>query len=131
MNEMLEKYEGSCHCRRVTFEALISLRQVVDCNCSICRLRGALWCGAAESDLRIISGESELTLYQFNTKIAKHYFCRHCGIHPFIRPRLDPGRWAINARCLEGVDMSALSVRTFDGEIWEAAAQEYYGRAKQ
>ena len=67
-------------------------------------------------------------LYQFNTKTAKHYFCRHCGIHPFIRPRLDPTCWAFNVRCIDAVDLAAIKVRPFDGQNWEATAKAYYDR---
>ena len=63
-----------------------------------------------------MTGEDELTLYQFNTLKARHYFCRHCGIHPFIRPRLDPTRWAVNVRGIDGIDLPALTVRQFDGK---------------
>jgi len=118
-------YRGSCHCGRVTFEVQAKLDYVVDCNCSICRRRGALWHGALESDLRILTGEAELTLYQFGTNTAKHYFCKHCGIHPFVRPRLDPTRWAFNVLCVDGVDAKSLPVRHFDGENWEAAAKAF------
>ncbi len=114
---------GACHCGRVAFEARASLDFAVECNCSICRMKGALWHPAKEEDLRIVSGQSELTLYQFNTRTAKHYFCRHCGIHPFCRPRLDPARWAFNVRCVDGVDPSKLELRRFDGVNWEASAQ--------
>ena len=128
---MLQTYQGSCHCGRVTFELqAAALTQVIDCNCSLCRRRGALWHGASEQQLRIVEGESELELYQFNTKTAKHYFCRHCGIHPFIRPRLDPGRWAVNVRCLHDVDLSSLKIHPFDGEHWEDAARALLDRAR-
>jgi len=69
------------------------------------------------------SGEADLALYQFGTKTAKHYFCRHCGVSPFTRPRLDPSRWAVNVRCLDGVDVKALPVSAFDGEHWDEAAE--------
>jgi hypothetical protein len=118
-------YRGSCHCGRVSFEVQAKLDYVVECNCSICRRRGALWHGAAESDLRILTGEADLALYQFGTNTAKHYFCKHCGIHPFVRPRLDPTRWAFNVLCVDGVDAKALPVRRFDGENWEAAAKAF------
>jgi hypothetical protein len=72
-------YQGSCHCGRVTFELHAELASVVDCNCSLCRRRGALWHGASESSLRIVTGEQDLALYQFNTKTAQHYFRAHCG----------------------------------------------------
>jgi hypothetical protein len=121
----MKTYRGSCHCGRVTFEAQANLDYVVYCNCSICRRRGALWHGATEADLRIVTGEADLTLYQFGTNTAKHYFCRHCGIHPFVRPRLDPQRWAFNVLCIDGVDAASLPVRQFDGENWEAAAKAF------
>src|SRR5689334_25346390 len=73
-------YRGSCHCDRVTFEARAELSYVVDCNCSICRRVGALWHPAAEADPRILTGEAELVLDQFNTKTAKHYFGRRCRL---------------------------------------------------
>jgi len=127
---MLQTHLGSCHCRRVTFEVQANLDYVVDCNCSLCRRRGALWHPAAEADLRILTGEADLGLYQFNTNTAKHYFCCHCGIHPFTRPRLDPTRWAFNVRCVDGVDLSSIAVRRFDGENWEAAAKALRERRK-
>jgi hypothetical protein len=69
-------------------------------------------------------------LYEFNTKTAKHYFCSHCGVHPFIRPRIDPRGWAVNVRCIDGVDLSTIEVRPFDGANWEVAAKAYYERLK-
>src|SRR5437762_4159278 len=128
--EMIQSYQGACHCGRVTFEVRAELDYVVDCNCSACRRKGALWHPAADADLRILAGEGDLTLYQFNTKTAKHYFCKHCGVHPFIRPRLDPGRWAVNVRCIDKVDLSSIPVRQFDGEHWEEAARAFHARGK-
>ena len=122
--------KGSCHCGKVTFELQGEIRAAVECNCSICRMRGALWHGATEAELKILSGEADLALYQFGTKTAKHWFCRHCGVSPFVRPRLDPTRWAVNIRCLEGVDVAALKVRLFDGENWEQAARAVLARSR-
>jgi hypothetical protein len=123
MSKTLQTYQGACHCGRVKFEVRASLDYVMDCNCSLCRRKGALWHGASETNLRIVAGEAELALYQFNTNTAKHYFCRHCGVSPFSRPRLDPGRWAVNVRCIDGVDLASIPVRPFDGANWEAAAK--------
>lgn len=124
----MKAYRGACHCGRITFEVRAALDYVVECNCSICRRKGALWHPAAEADLRILSGEADLVLYQFNTKTAKHYFCRHCRIHPLTRPRLDPGRWVFNARCIDGIDLASIQVRPFDGQNWEATARRILGR---
>jgi hypothetical protein len=122
-------YRGSCHCGRVSFEVDAKLDYVMECNCSLCRRVGALWHGASESSVRI-SGENELVLYQFKTMTAKHYSCRHCGVHPFCRPRLDPSRWAVNVRCIDGVDLSALPLRRFDGANWEEAAKALHAARK-
>ena len=121
-------YKGSCHCSRVTFELDAKVDYAVYCNCSICRRRGALWATATDSTLRIVTGEPELTLYQFNTGTAKHYFCRHCGIHPFARPRINPGVWVVNLRCVDGIDLDSLPVKRFDGEHWEEAAKAFLAR---
>jgi hypothetical protein len=120
------KYLGSCHCGRVTFALDAKLDYVMACNCSLCRRVGALWHGASDASFRITSGEDELLLYQFNTKTAKHYSCKHCSVHPFSRPRLDPTRWAVNVRCIDGVDAGALPVKQFDGANWEQAAKALY-----
>jgi hypothetical protein len=127
---MHQTYRGSCHCGCVRFELQATLDHVVDCNCSICRRRGALWHGVPESGLRVLAGADQLVLYQFNTLTAKHYFCCHCGIHPFVRPRLAPDWWAVNVRCIDGLDLAALPVRHFDGEHWEEAARAFYAQSR-
>lgn len=121
---------GSCHCGRVAFELDATVTSVVDCNCSICRRRAALWIGASEAQLRIVAGEADLVLYQFGTNTAKHFFCRHCGIHPFARPRIAPSHWAVNARCIESLDLRALPIVPFDGEHWDEAAAAFLARLR-
>jgi len=69
----------------------------------------------AAADLNILSGEEALTLYQFNTRTAKHYFCRHCGIYPFHQTRKDPALWRANIGCLDGVDPYAMDAGLNDG----------------
>lgn len=125
MSNSSTTYKGACHCGKVTFERKAKLDHVIYCNCSICSMRGALWHGATDDNLKILTGQDDLELYQFGTKTAKHYFCRHCGIHPFVRPRLDPTRWAVNVRCLEGVEVKDIPERQFDGEHWEEAAKAF------
>ena len=121
-------YLGSCHCGHVTFELDAKLDYVMACNCSLCRRVGALWHGASDASFRITSGEDALLLYQFNTKRARHYSCKQCGVHPFCRPRLDPTRWAVNVRCIDGVDAVALPLKQFDGANWEQAAKALYAK---
>lgn len=129
-DDLQQPRRGACHCGRIAFELDAKLKHVFECNCSLCRLKGALWHGATDQQLRIVKGESELTLYQFGTMTAKHYFCRHCGVQPFARSRLDPTGWVINVRCIDGVDLAALQVRQFDGEHFEEAARALYAGRK-
>jgi hypothetical protein len=115
---------GSCHCGRVRFEVSANPTSLSQCNCSLCSKKGALYVKVREiAELRVTSGEPELCVYQFNTRRAKHYFCRHCGIHVFHRPRLDPERWSVNARCLDELDIARFALTEFDGRNWEAQAR--------
>jgi hypothetical protein len=107
----------------VRFEVDAAPTRLSRCNCSICHAKGAIYIPVAEIEaVRILAGEPELTAYRFNTGTATHYFCRHCGVHPFHRPRLDPRRWSVNARCVDGLP-PGLPVVEFDGRNWEAAAR--------
>ncbi|MEM5385951.1 GFA family protein [Paraburkholderia phymatum] len=109
-------HHGSCHCGAVTFEVETPVTPATRCNCSLCRRKGALMSPFfSTSALRILSGEDSLTLYQFNTHVAKHYFCKHCGIYPFHQTRKDPNLWRVNLGCLDGVDPYALEASVSDG----------------
>jgi hypothetical protein len=110
-------YRGSCHCQAVKFEATTDLETVAECNCSICYKKGAILHRVKPDRFRILEGEDALAEYRFNTGVARHFFCRRCGIHPFGRPRLAPDEWVVNVRCLDDVDLATLEARRiqFDG----------------
>ena len=116
-------YHGSCHCGRVKFSVTTTLDKVVVCNCSICTKKGVLYHRVAPENFKLLAGEEFLTLYQFDTKEARHYFCKECGIHPFSNPRAAPDHYSINVRCLDDVDLSSVTyeVVQFDGRHWEDA----------
>lgn len=52
----------------------------------------------------IVRGEDKLSLYQWNTKIAKHYFCSNCGIYTHHQRRSNPNEYGFNVACLKGVN---------------------------
>ncbi len=114
-------YEGGCHCGRVRFRVRADLATVAECNCSICAKKGFIHLIVAPENFQLLSGREELATYQFNTRVAKHHFCRICGMHPFYVPRSDPDKIDVNARCLDGVSVADLHPVSFDGRHWEAA----------
>jgi hypothetical protein len=118
---MLRQFEGGCHCGRVRFRVTADLAGVTACNCSICTKKGFLHLIVPPEQFEVVSGGDDLVVYRFNTGVAKHMFCRTCGIHPFYVPRSDPDKIDVNVRCLDGVDLAALAVQSFDGRNWEAA----------
>lgn len=122
----MQKYHGSCHCGAVRFEVETDLTAVTQCTCTICTKKGALLHRVPEERFKLLDGEEALVLYRFNTKVAKHYFCRHCGIHPFHRPRAAPELYNVNVRCLDDYDLEAEQPerRKFDGKNWEEAFEQ-------
>src|SRR5438270_13845692 len=114
-------YEGGCHCGRVRFRVTADLSRMTECNCLICSKKGFLHLIVAPEAFELINGKDALTTYRFNTGVAQHTFCATCGIHPFYVPRSDPDKVDVNVRCLDGVDVAALTICHFDGRNWEDA----------
>ena len=114
-------YEGGCHCGRVRFRVTADLDRVTECNCSMCTKKGFLHLIVPPERFELLSGRDDLTTYEFNTRVAKHHFCRHCGVHSFYVPRSDPDKIDVNVRCLDGVDVARVATAQFDGRHWEAA----------
>ena len=119
----MNTYHGSCHCGRVEFEIQSDLNEAVACNCSICTKKGALLHLVPPDRFKLLHGDQDLGRYQFGTKTAKHWFCQHCGIHPFGNPRTAPTMYAINICCLDEFQSvaSQITIREFDGQHWEEA----------
>ncbi|HAK52776.1 MAG TPA: hypothetical protein DCM54_12865 [Gammaproteobacteria bacterium] len=111
----MKTYHGSCHCGAVQFEVDLELDHVRVCDCSLCRKRGALNYRVEEAQIRVLTPLDEMTLYQWNTKTAKDYFCPRCGILPFHRPRTAPDLRTVNVRCLDGIDVDAIPRQSVEG----------------
>ena len=83
----------SCHCGSVEAEinsTVSDLAKIVKCNCSICKRKNATMGMVKNEDFKITKGEDKLKLYQYHTKVAKHYFCNECGIYTHHNPRSAP-----------------------------------------
>ena len=102
-------HKGGCHCGKVRFEfeapAEIMASQ---CNCSICRMSGFLHVIVSNDKFQLRSGEDAIEIYTFNTGVAQHYFCRHCGVKSFYRPRSHPEGISVNANCIDPDTISSL-----------------------
>ncbi len=116
-------HKGGCHCGRIRFEVEApGDLEVNECNCSICRLTGFLHLIVRKDDFRLVSGQDDLSTYQFNTGVAKHFFCTVCGVKSFYIPRSNPDGYSVNARCLDPGTVTSMTIDTFDGRNWEAHA---------
>lgn len=123
-------YKGSCHCKAVTFE--VDAPDVVEadyCNCSICAKSGFLHLIVPLSKFKLLSGAESLTTYTFNTGVAKHTFCKVCGIKPFYTPRSNPDGVDINVNCLD-TRPEAVNITEFDGKNWELHAHKVAHKSK-
>ena len=117
----MKLYRGRCHCGAIRFEMRTEISSVIKCNCSICTKKGALFHKVKPEEFDLRSGGDNLTLYQFNTNVAKHLFCKTCGIYCFHHPRSTPELIAVNVNCLEEqLDYNFIDVIHFDGKTWDA-----------
>lgn len=117
----MDQHEGGCHCGAVRFRVAVEHYQALDCNCSMCRRKGILHLIVPRERFTLLQGEEQLTTYRFNTGVARHLFCRTCGIHPFYVPRSHPDGVDVNVRCLDGDALEHFRIVPFDGANWEAS----------
>tara|TARA_B100001248_G_C27337350_1_gene434506 strand:- start:195 stop:593 length:399 start_codon:yes stop_codon:yes gene_type:complete len=107
-----------CHCGAIKAEINVSenLEKIVRCNCSLCKRRGTLMSMVKNEDFKLIKGSENLSLYQFHTKVAKHFFCSICGIYTHHNPRSNPAMTGFNLGCIEDLDTFTLkNISILDG----------------
>jgi hypothetical protein len=116
----MQKYTGGCHCSAVRFEVEMDLGTVIICNCSYCSMRGTLLAFVNADKFKLLTGEDNLTTYQFNKKVIEHLFCKTCGVQAFGKGKNKDGSngMAINVRCLDGVNLETLTIVPFDGKSY-------------
>tara|TARA_B100001093_G_scaffold423273_1_gene416118 strand:+ start:124 stop:486 length:363 start_codon:yes stop_codon:yes gene_type:complete len=108
-----------CHCGEVEAEINVpeNLEKFLRCNCSICKRKGAIMSMVKNEDFKITKGKESLTLYQFHSKVAKHYFCSICGIYTHHNPRINPAMTGFNVGCIEEIDVFKLdNILVNDGQ---------------
>ena len=109
---MTQTYSGGCQCGRVRYEVQMGIGEVLACNCSRCGRLGSLLAFAPATQFRLLSGDADLTTFEFNKHMIKHQFWpRHCGVQSFAigtHPKTGDKLALINVRCLDGIDVDLL-----------------------
>lgn len=114
------RHKGGCHCGAVRFEVDAPADLAVDeCNCSICSKSGYQHLIVKREKFHLLTDESALTTYRFNSGVAAHYFCNTCGVKSFYVPRSNPNGISVNVRCLEPATIASIRITQFDGQNWE------------
>jgi len=111
----------TCHCGAVEIEVNLKkeIEKLMRCNCSMCKRKGTMVTTINKEDLKIVKGEDKIKIYQFNTKVAKHYFCSECGVQTHNLRRSDPNTYGINVGCIDEIKTNELfKLKTFinDGQ---------------
>ena len=107
-----------CHCGLIEAEIGLSgtIEKFLKCNCSICKRKGAVMSMVKNEDFKITKGKDKLRIYQFHSKVAKHYFCSNCGIYTHHHPRINPSLTGFNLGCIDDIDTFKLqSISVVDG----------------
>jgi hypothetical protein len=110
-------YKGSCHCGGVAFEVEGDIEGALAYNCSICQRKGSLLWFVPREKLHLLTPEDAASSYTFNKHAIRHRICPVCGMHPYGEGTDPKGNAiaAINIRCIEDIDLSAIPVQHYDG----------------
>lgn len=114
----MSKVEGGCHCGAIRFEAEGDFSSGIECNCSHCDKKGFVLAFVPKADFSLTRGEGAYTTYHFNRGMIDHTFCSTCGVQPFGYGKGPDGSEmaAINLRCVDGLDRSALTIQPVNGK---------------
>lgn len=112
----MNEYLASCHCGSIKFSLQADIDELVVCDCSLCAKRTAVMVTVQRDMLKVMSGEDALSLYQWNTGKARHYFCSTCGIYAFHQRRTNENVFSVNVSCIQGIDPTKIPVRHVDGK---------------
>ena len=119
MNKNMVTHLGSFHCKQIQFEVLGEKNiKVLDCSCSICSILNYKHYIVDKSQFKLLKGKKYLSTYTFNTNVAKHLFCKNCGIKSFYIPRSHPDSISVNLNCIHSKTINKVKIIKFDGKHW-------------
>ena len=120
MNKNMVTHLGSCHCNQIQFEVIGEKNiKVLDCSCSICSILNYKHYIVDKSQFKLLKGKKYLSTYTFNTNVAKHLFCKNCGIKSFYIPRSHPDSISVNLNCIHSKTINNVKIIKFDGNHWK------------
>lgn len=114
--------EGTCYCGAVKWRAPwhgAEKNEAYLCNCSLCRRKQQITAVCALDEFELLQGADNLSLYQWNKGIAKHWFCKTCGVYTHYQRRSDPNTMGLNLACVDEVDLSALNIAPINGKSFD------------
>lgn len=119
-------HTGRCHCGKVQFEVDTIGADIIvwDCNCSICSMKRNIHFIVPGTQFRLLTPLTNMTKYQFNTKVAQHYFCSTCGVQAYYHPRSNPTGIAITVACIQSSTIQSITTKYYDGQHWETAYEQ-------
>jgi hypothetical protein len=100
-------HQGRCHCGALQFHVTLPDHfSALECNCSICSMRGYFHVLVSKDLVHLLPSESEYRAgvieYRFNSMVARHTFCSKCGVQPVYSPRSGgPDIYSVNLRCVD------------------------------
>jgi len=106
-------YALSCHCGAIRLEVDAALTGLEECNCSTCARHGFLFWKVPVEAVRLVTRKIALTTYHWRDADGGTGFCPTCGTAMMRTGYRD--RIAVNARCIEGIDIFTLEVGRYDG----------------
>jgi hypothetical protein len=118
----MSKVSASCHCGAVRFE-VEEPDWVLDCNCSHCRLYGALWAYYPQREVRFAAAPDTF-IYMWGDRELEFHHCRTCGCatHTTQFGNSDAERIGVNARLMRGLDPQRVQLvqknNGNDGVFW-------------
>ncbi len=119
---MKNKYLGSCHCEAIMFEFYSKkVVELIKCNCSICYHNSYLHLIIPHKQFKLLKGKTKIKTYQFNKKLAEHYFCEDCGIKSFYQPRSHKDSYSINYNSIKKPAPNIDKIINFNGKNFEAS----------
>jgi hypothetical protein len=125
MSAPVKPRSGGCHCGAVRFSADLPDQVVaLSCNCSNCAMTGFIHVIVEPEKFHLEKGEGAQSEYTFNTRTAKHLFCKTCGVKSWYYPRSHPGKVSVNLRCFDRDQGLSGRIVDFDGANWEKNVNE-------